>query len=471
MFYSLDNGATFTRLPVPGFTFDNVVTGPGQGFNNGASIEGGYKVGLFAFGGPEGQIPATFAFDYFTANGGTDTWNLPGSGVYDNDSSWTLLTPSSVDATALFGSSITSDATVTINGEHNVGTVTFDSTHSYTIAGAGTLTFNSWDTYSGTTPVTVPAGINVLNGNHTISSNVNMAKSMVVNVVNGTNSVTITNGLASTGTLTTLTKTGAGALILKNLNLAAGAAVNAGTVSILPNGTNAGTSRLGTLSLGGGATPTGSFDLNDNDLVITSGDEATVQGWVRNARNNGNWNQPGLTSSTARTNPSHNTTIGVLSGAEYKSMNGASSTFDGSPVADTDVLAKYTYYGDTDFNGKVNFDDYVRTDNGFNNHLSGWMNGDFDLNGQVNFDDYVLIDLAFNTQSGTLGRALGFVDGSDGSVSGMDNPALRQVQRDVAQFGDAYVRGFLAAVPEPAAFGMLAAMAILGATNRRRRQK
>ena len=27
---------------------------------------------------------------------------------------------------------------------------------------------------------------------------------------------------------------------------------------------------------------------------------------------------------------------------------------------------KYTYYGDTDFNGVVNFDDYSRTDAGFN---------------------------------------------------------------------------------------------------------
>jgi hypothetical protein len=60
---------------------------------------------------------------------------------------------------------------------------------------------------------------------------------------------------------------------------------------------------------------------------------------------------------------------------------------------------KYTYYGDTDFNGTVNFDDYVRTDSGFNNHRTGWLNGDFDLNGNVNFDDYVLIDLAFNTQA------------------------------------------------------------------------
>jgi hypothetical protein len=34
--------------------------------------------------------------------------------------------------------------------------------------------------------------------------------------------------------------------------------------------------------------------------------------------------------------------------------------------------------GDTDLSGLINFDDYVRTDSGFNNHRSGWTNGDFD---------------------------------------------------------------------------------------------
>ena len=63
---------------------------------------------------------------------------------------------------------------------------------------------------------------------------------------------------------------------------------------------------------------------------------------------------------------------------------------------------KYTYYGDTDFNGVVNFDDYSRTDAGFNNGRTGWLNGDFDGNGIVNFDDYSLIDLAFNTQGSPL---------------------------------------------------------------------
>jgi hypothetical protein len=113
------------------------------------------------------------------------------------------------------------------------------------------------------------------------------------------------------------------------------------------------------------------------------------------------------------------------------------------------VLVRYTYYGDTDFNGKVNFDDYVRTDNGFNNHLTGWLNGDFDLNGTVNFDDYVLIDLAFNTQSGTLRRALAFLDGHDRSDVGMNESALRMIAAHFRHFGNGYASSFLNAVPEP----------------------
>jgi hypothetical protein len=129
-----------------------------------------------------------------------------------------------------------------------------------------------------------------------------------------------------------------------------------------------------------------------------------VQSLINLARNNGTWNGAGLTSTAAKNNPNHNTTLGAMEAADYKSLYGSSATFFGEPLDDSAVLVRYSYYGDTDFNGKVNFDDYVKTDNGFNNHLSGWLNGDFDGNGVVNFDDYVLIDLAFNTQTGTLGR-------------------------------------------------------------------
>jgi autotransporter-associated beta strand protein len=139
-------------------------------------------------------------------------------------------------------------------------------------------------------------------------------------------------------------------------------------------------------------------------------------------------------------------------------------------VANSEVRVAYTYYGDADLNGRVNFDDYVRIDNGFNNHLLDWENGDFNYSGGIDFDDYVLIDLAFNSQSGTLGRALSFLDGSDSSLKGMQSGALRTVQEHLQEFGSAYASGFLAAVPEPCS-PIIGAVAVFASSRLRRRER
>jgi hypothetical protein len=68
------------------------------------------------------------------------------------------------------------------------------------------------------------------------------------------------------------------------------------------------------------------------------------------------------------------------------------------------VLLKYTYFGDTDVNGKVDGGDYARTDNGFNMQIAGsWTDGDFNYDGPVDGADYALIDNAFIMQGGVLG--------------------------------------------------------------------
>jgi hypothetical protein len=69
------------------------------------------------------------------------------------------------------------------------------------------------------------------------------------------------------------------------------------------------------------------------------------------------------------------------------------------------------YIGDANNDGVVNFDDYVRIDTGFNNHLTGYSNGDFNYDGVINFDDYVLIDIAFNQQSSRVTSRGGVVGG------------------------------------------------------------
>jgi hypothetical protein len=140
----------------------------------------------------------------------------------------------------------------------------------------------------------------------------------------------------------------------------------------------------------------GTIDLRDNSLIVDY-TSSTVLPDTQSHINAGK-----IRSSVALNNPLHNTTLGAMEASDFKSIYGPSALFNGQPIDNSAVLVKYTYHGDTDFNGVVNFDDYARIDNGFSNARSGWLNGDFDGNGVVNFDDYSLIDLAFNTQMAPL---------------------------------------------------------------------
>jgi hypothetical protein len=137
----------------------------------------------------------------------------------------------------------------------------------------------------------------------------------------------------------------------------------------------------------------GVLDLNDNDTSVDY-TGASALGAIQSLITTGS-----IRSLIAIYNPRHNTTLGAMESLDYQSIYGPGATFNGYPIDSSAVLVKYTYFGDTDFNDVVNFDDYSRTDAGFNGGRSGWMNGDFDGNGVINFDDYSLIDLAFNTQA------------------------------------------------------------------------
>ena len=167
-----------------------------------------------------------------------------------------------------------------------------------------------------------------------------------------------------------------------------------GSVNIVPAGTDASSSRLSSLAIGQG----GRMDLANNDLIVDytgpSPSSAVSQLLIR-GRSGGSWTGDGLTSSIAAAHPSHATTLGAMEASDFTAATGA-NTFSGQTIDNSAILVKYTWYGDTDFNGVVNFDDYARIDTGFNLGRSGWVNGDFDFNNIVNFDDYSLIDNAFN---------------------------------------------------------------------------
>jgi hypothetical protein len=155
-------------------------------------------------------------------------------------------------------------------------------------------------------------------------------------------------------------------------------------------------------------------------------------------------------------------------------------TPSGADRQDVDVLVQtifQTRYGDTDLSGRINFDDYVHTDNGFNNHLGGWANGDFDGNGRVDFDDYVILDLNFNQQSAgssmLLRRVQDWMSG-EGSLSPADAklPGVALIREHLSEFGQDYARSFIAAVPEPTGpvfAGVLTSVSMLLSRRRRHR--
>jgi hypothetical protein len=101
---------------------------------------------------------------------------------------------------------------------------------------------------------------------------------------------------------------------------------------------------------------------------------------------------------------------GVLPNGNYTAVVRATGVVGAAanPMLADHVLPFRVLAGDADGNGAINFDDYARIDNGFNNGLTGFSNGDFNYDGVVNFDDYAIIDLAFNSQSrpvAVFGRA------------------------------------------------------------------
>jgi hypothetical protein len=159
------------------------------------------------------------------------------------------------------------------------------------------------------------------------------------------------------------------------------------------------------LELNTAATWAGQLNLQSNDMLIHGGTAAynTVNGLVITGYSNGTWTGTGIISSTAATSTTHLTALGTV-------LNTAGIAFDGVSALGTDVLVKYTYYGDANLGGSVVSSDYTRIDNGYLNHLAGWGNGDFNYDGVINGSDYTLIDNAFNTQGASLAAVIAAPD-------------------------------------------------------------
>jgi hypothetical protein len=153
-------------------------------------------------------------------------------------------------------------------------------------------------------------------------------------------------------------------------------------------------------------TNSASLDLNDNDLIVQA-QSATrdtvlfqVNNLIRIARNDGVWDAPGLTSTTAR-----NRADGLTGLAAALNDNGGGAKLWTNEDANA-ILVKYTWNGDVNLDGAINLNDYFLIDSGYLAKGKNYISGDVNYDGGVNLNDYFLIDSAYLAQSGLLNTTI-----------------------------------------------------------------
>jgi hypothetical protein len=367
------------------------------------------------------------AIEWVTANllVVSSDWNVDADGIWSQPANWTAGVPDSAGALASFGSIITQPRSVTIDAPVTVGRIELDNASAYTIAGASSLTL---DAKSGETQ------IHVTSGSHAIAAPLTLADDTLI-------TVTPAAGNLSVGALgaaaVNLTKAGAGVLTVNNVRTA-GLSINGGTVSVAPNGTEAGTSVVGSLLIAGDATPTAKLDLADNTAIVnyTGASPAVVIRQQILAGRGGagfgkTWNGPGITSSAAaEAVEAESLSVGY---AENSALPlGAYTSFRGQSVDATSVLMALTRTGDANLDGIVNDDDVTIVGASYAPGVpqAFWALGDFDYNGFVDDDDVTLLGVFYDPTAPPVV--------SGGAVSGVG----------------------VAAVPEPASVALLSIMVL-----------
>jgi hypothetical protein len=406
-------------------------------FVNGATLPSG----SYAFVIRGGSIATTAAFSYNIGTFATAAWNVDAAGTLTTNTNWLgSNAPTGVSTTAIFGSAITAPRTLTTGVTVIYGSVSFSGANAYTLnptlASAQLQLSNG---AFGNAAVTVNSGVHNIGitVNNTQGANFNFASPgarlnitgnafqnngpLVVSgaggildistSITGTGSVTVTNGanlrLSNPGSASVNN-----VLLTQDLTIT-GTPASRGTVSLTgatvpPAGPRTILNNLlvpASLTIGNDAAPLGSriyfgvLDLGSNDAVFFGGSLANLRDMAR-AYLSGNG---GIGSSSAG-GAGVNQFTGIAIRTPLNSSSGFLdfNTFDGLTVAASDVVARYTYLGDTNLDGSITAVDFNALLNGFTNGLTGWENGDTNYDGVVNGIDYTNLLNAFGSQAGVI---------------------------------------------------------------------
>jgi hypothetical protein len=304
-----------------------------------------------------------------------------------------------IDDKVAFSTMITAARTVTVDAPFAAGSIYFDGGKSYTIAGPGSIIL---DSSSGGASLSVKT----LHGAaaHVISAPVALNDSTKIDVATGA-ALTITQPMIIASGAG-VEKNGQGALEVKNIR-ADVLVVNDGTLGVLKTGGALGTSVVKSLTI----SPVGKFDLNNNDLLVDytgTTPYPTIRNYLLNGLNIG---VGGITS-----------TVGQGDGRSVHALVDNShlhlTSWNGLPIDDSTIIAKFTLRGDATLDGAVNFFDLVKVAQNYNNTTgqATWDIGDFNYDGNVNFLD--LVALAQNYNGTLTGEAIpGAAEGFERDVS------------------------------------------------------
>ena len=264
---------------------------------------------------------------------------------------------------------------------------------------AGTL--DVWD--SNGTAVTVSGGtVSTANTYNLATINVT-GGSANLGVITGTGTLNVGGDASSSVTASGLQQSTVAITSKGDLTLTSGGATNA----------------ISALNISGG----GILNLTSTKVIISyfekSDPVTTIRAYLAGGYNSGNWNGPGIDSSSAAAN--HNYAIGYADSADPGNPAG---------LGLEQIEIAYTLYGDTNLDGTVNSIDFGDMAANFGKSGKVWDQGDFNYDGVVNSIDFGLLAANFGKSA----------SGADVALPASDWAAL-----------DAFAaaNGLMADVPEP----------------------
>jgi autotransporter-associated beta strand protein len=235
----------------------------------------------------------------------------------------------------------------------------------------------------------------------------------------GSETLTIDGALSGAGSIT---KQGSGTLELVQssnyngaVNVSAGSVLfgapqSIGSLAISPNASasiNAGNDSilvLGALSVSAGAR----LDLNDSDLIVNNGNFSALEALVFAGYSDVPDSSRAGIVSTAGQNSGGTTILALFDNAVGDSPI---TEWQGHTVNATAVIGKYTYFGDTDWDGQVTPQDFTAIDanlgaTGLNPGIA-WLYGDTDFDGNITPQDYTAVDASLGLGIGNPLSATG----------------------------------------------------------------